>query len=660
MRPCSGLLFVVTTVLMLFIRVIPVPSALSDESPEGLVGRWEFEDGTGKDLSGNGNDAVLQGTQIVSLGAGHSCAMLMPDTGPVRIPTSEDSPLAIPRGTLCFWLNVGWTHSNFLSFNNDAIELNVYRGDFQVRFRGENDFKYGSVILDYDWPQYDMREWAFYGHPRAAVHDSKWHHFAVAYDDQGKRIVGWRDGERIAVVDLSKVDTEPLKRKGLTAITTGKKFAGYLDDLRIYNRVLTDVDLREIHRVTKSIYAGRQDTNPTDKTYQSYKYKQENHALYSAWLQYGSRSERLDHDLLKRIVVEGSNATVRTAADELTEAVRSMFSCQPYYRDNVVLVPKGSAGDWDLSAPIPAIDGALIDNVTIKTSRDGLNLSQCSNVEVSNCHIDAVRYEDGYPAGGDDAIKLGSDLSLGNARPSQNIIVHSCYLASGCNGLQFGTETIAPFRNIRFENIRIRRAGKAGIGITSNDGSLITDIHFKNITMEKTFVPIFIKISDVARVPSGTYTRGAIRGLTFENITARDCYSYFKDREMPCVMWGKSGAPIENILLKNVQITVKGGHQASEADLDPAENDERFPRKVGDLPAYAWYLSHVKGIRFQDCHFGFERMDGRPSLVVDDGDKIAFERCSLQQGADTESPVVLRNGSEVTFNPGDSHAPPAP
>ncbi|MHC4540132.1 MAG: hypothetical protein ACYS74_10180, partial [Planctomycetota bacterium] len=29
------------------------------------------------------------------------------------------------------------------------------------------------------------------------------------------------------------------------------------------------------------------------------------------------------------------------------------------FRDNVVLVPKGSAGDWDYSAPIPAIDGAM-------------------------------------------------------------------------------------------------------------------------------------------------------------------------------------------------------------------------------------------------------------------------------------------------------------
>ena len=28
---------------------------------DGLVGRWDFDDGTGKDLSGQGNDAVLGG-----------------------------------------------------------------------------------------------------------------------------------------------------------------------------------------------------------------------------------------------------------------------------------------------------------------------------------------------------------------------------------------------------------------------------------------------------------------------------------------------------------------------------------------------------------------------------------------------------------------------
>jgi polygalacturonase len=288
-------------------------------------------------------------------------------------------------------------------------------------------------------------------------------------------------------------------------------------------------------------------------------------------------------------------------------------------------------------------ENMIIDNVTIKTSRDGLNMSQCRNVEVTHCHIDAVRYQDGYPAGGDDAIKLGSDLSFGKARPSENIIVKNCFLASGCNTLQFGTETIGSFKNIWFENIRIIRAGKAGISIGSNDGSVIDGVHYKDITMEKTFVPIFMKISDVARVPEGTYKRGAIRNVTFENITAIDCFSYFKNREMPCVIWGKPESPIENIELKNVRITAKGGHPTSEASLKPVENDERFPRHVGAIPAYAWYLRHIRNIRFLNCRFEFEKNDDRPALVVDDGENVVFEQCYFQKGADCLSRVGFRN-----------------
>jgi polygalacturonase len=289
----------------------------------------------------------------------------------------------------------------------------------------------------------------------------------------------------------------------------------------------------------------------------------------------------------------------------------------------------------------------LIDNVTIKTSRDGLNLSQCSNVEVANCHIDAVRYEDGYPAGGDDAIKLGSDLSLGKARNCKNITVRNCFLASGCNTLQFGTETIGSFKNIRFENIRILRAGKAGISITSNDGSVIDGIDYKDIRMEKTFTPIFIKISDVARVPKGTYKRGAIRNITFENITVTDCFSYFKDRQMPSVIWGKPGSPVENIKFNNIRITEKGGHPASEGTLEPKENNERFPRKVGAIPAYAWYLRHVKNIRFLNCRFGYEKNDDRPAMVVDDGINVTLDECYLQQGSNCDAPIVTRNGARV-------------
>ena len=321
--------FITVFVVVALILVNELNSVMAAE-PKGLVGRWDFDDGTGTDLSGNGNHAVLGGTTIYSLGEGHACIEVMRKTEPMRIPVSENSPLAISRGTICFWLNSGSDRSNILGYNNDAIELNNYRGCFQVRFRGENDFEYWEGILDYDWPKYDMREWAFYPHVKASVGDSEWHLFAVAYDDKAKQIVGWRDGEQIATIDLSTVNMEPLRREGLTEIRTSEDFTGYLDDLRIYNKPLTDAEISQIYNETKAIYAGRRDTNPTEKKQNIYKYREVDRTLYKAWLQFNPpTTEQPNQDLFKNIVAEGENSTVQTAASELAQAAESMFGFKP-------------------------------------------------------------------------------------------------------------------------------------------------------------------------------------------------------------------------------------------------------------------------------------------------------------------------------------------
>ena len=298
--------------------------------PEGLVGHWDFDDGTGTDLSGNGNHAVLGETKIYSLGEGRACIETMSKTEPMRIPVPENSPLAMSSGTICFWLNTISDRSNILRYNNDGLELNTYRGCFQVRFRGEKDFEYWEGILDYDWPKYDMREWAFYPHLKASIGDSEWHLFAVAYDDKAKQIVGWRDGDQIATIDLSGVDTEPLRQEGLTEIHTGERFVGYLDDLRIYNKPLTDAEITQIYNETKAIYAGRRDTNPTENKQNIYKYQEIDDTLYKAWLQFNPpATNQRNTDLFRNIVAEGSNSTVETAGSELVQAAESMFNFNP-------------------------------------------------------------------------------------------------------------------------------------------------------------------------------------------------------------------------------------------------------------------------------------------------------------------------------------------
>ena len=169
--------------------------------------------------------------------------------------------------------------------------------------------------------------------------------------------------------------------------------------------------------------------------------------------------------------------------------------------------------------------------------------------------------------------------------------------------------------------------------------------------MKQTFVPFFLKVSDVARVPGGSFKRGAIRNVTFENITATDCYSPIRRGERPSVLWGKPGSPIENITFMRVRVTTKGGHAAAEAALNPADNDERFPQDVGALPAYGWYVRHARNVRFVECQFGFEQNDVRSSVVVDDGEKIAFEGCELQQGTGRDPVVAVRSGPAVTIVP---------
>ncbi|MHC4494234.1 MAG: alpha-glucuronidase family glycosyl hydrolase, partial [Planctomycetota bacterium] len=366
-------------ILTPFLTIVDTRAASAAEEPQGLVGRWDFDDGTGKDLSGNGNDALLGGGTIHSLGKGYACIRFMPDAEPIRIPASEDSPLAIRAGTICFWLNTVTGRNTLVKYDNKAIEINAYRGDFQVRFGGEDDFRYWDLILDYDWPKYDMREFAFYGHPKASVDDSVWHLFAVAYDDQNRRIIGWRDGEIISVVDLSTVETESLRREDLTEISTGEGLIGFMDDLRIYNRVLTDADMRKIYNSTKSVYADRRDTIPTDREVDVYKYRKEDHTLYSTWLQYNTPSERLGENLLKTIVAQGSNSTVKTAAAELTDAIESMFGFTPAVKTRSVSGAKVVLGTAETSSWIRknvdklGLDRVKEDGFVVKTIKDGRN-----------------------------------------------------------------------------------------------------------------------------------------------------------------------------------------------------------------------------------------------------------------------------------------------
>ena len=93
---------------------------------------------------------------------------------------------------------------------------------------------------------------------------------------------------------------------------------------------MSDAEINQIYNETKAIYAGRRDTNPTEKKQNIYKYQEIDNTLYKAWLQFDPpATKQRDQDLFRNIVAEGANSTVQTAGSELAQAVESMFGFKP-------------------------------------------------------------------------------------------------------------------------------------------------------------------------------------------------------------------------------------------------------------------------------------------------------------------------------------------
>jgi polygalacturonase len=159
------------------------------------------------------------------------------------------------------------------------------------------------------------------------------------------------------------------------------------------------------------------------------------------------------------------------------------------------------------------VDGLTIRGTTIAAARDGLDVVGCRNVLVEDVDISG---------GGDDALVFKSDYSVGRVLPTYNVIVRNSHISSnGCNALNFGSETVGDFSNITWENIVVKSAGKAGIGIVTMDGAHIRDVSYKNITMSGTTTPIHVYIGARQRAPVKKI--GAISNIHLEGITATDC-----------------------------------------------------------------------------------------------------------------------------------------
>ena len=274
------------------------------------------------------------------------------------------------------------------------------------------------------------------------------------------------------------------------------------------------------------------------------------------------------------------------------------------------------------------VDNFTVDNIKVDTNRDGIDVNSSRNVRISNVSINSP-YDDG--------ICLKSDYALGFARATENVTITNSQVSGYDEGsfldgtykrmdpktyskgrttgrVKFGTESNGGFKNITISNVVFDYS--RGLALEEVDGGLFEDVTINNITMRDIVnSPIFIRLGNRARGPKETTPVGSIRRLSISNVTV-----YNADAQYGSIISGIPGHPIEDLKLNNIQILYKGGGTSAQAQLQPPEEEAKYPEPdmFGDIPAYGFFVRHVEGLEMNNVEVRYSNDDVRPAFVLDD------------------------------------------
>ncbi|MGD0654344.1 MAG: glycoside hydrolase family 28 protein [Thermoguttaceae bacterium] len=277
-------------------------------------------------------------------------------------------------------------------------------------------------------------------------------------------------------------------------------------------------------------------------------------------------------------------------------------------------------------------DNMTIDNVTMDTNRDGLDIDCCRNVMVSNCRINSPD---------DDALCPKSSFALGKAVITENLMIVNCQVSGFEEGtlldgrmlpskkkngrIKFGTEANGGFRNVVIANCTVR--GCRGIALEEVDGGIMENISISNITMMDVAVyPIYITLGRRNRGPEVTAVSSA-RNIRISNVIAAGIEPFSGIQ-----ITGLPGHDIEGVRLENMRLVFKGGGTKDDAARVPPELGTVYPepRRVGVMPAYGVFARHVRDLELANIHISFENEDLRPAIVCDDVDGLEIDNFKAQ------------------------------
>ena len=261
------------------------------------------------------------------------------------------------------------------------------------------------------------------------------------------------------------------------------------------------------------------------------------------------------------------------------------FDCDNIRIDGITIVNSPMWTVHPVRSNNITVHGVTIKNPWDSPNTDGINPESCSNVHISNCHIDV----------GDDCITIKSGTQNDNyqrMKPCENITITNCTMVNGHGGVVIGSEMSGGVKNVVISNCVFGGTDR-GIRIKTRRkrGGTVEDIRVTNIVMNEVFCPIVIngyyRCGGRPEEIEELFTREkrplaedtpTFKNIYISNVTARNCTS------AACFMMGIPESPITGVSIDNFVVDMKQGYglwsaRNGKAGHQAAERQRCYPQE---------------------------------------------------------------------------------
>jgi hypothetical protein len=268
---------------------------------------------------------------------------------------------------------------------------------------------------------------------------------------------------------------------------------------------------------------------------------------------------------------------------------------------------------------------------------DGIDIDGCQDVEIKDCDINS----------GDDALCFKTTSSKMACR---DIIVSNMRLKSSQGAIKMGTESMAPFENIKISNCYIYQTNNGGIKLLSVDGALLRNVEISDIQMVDVRTPILVRLGSrlsVFRKGQDTQQKtGTLENIVIRNVKAISSDSTQLKPASGILITGVPGHYVTNLVLQNIEIDLPGGGTAEHSRVAVPEAVDKYPevKTFGPtIPAYGLWARHVRGLILKNVSFHLKNNDLRPAIVCEDGGNIDIGNCNIPETNGAECFIRFEN-----------------